>query len=166
MIKMRIDAWKISTIFLISIILIAAIIFAIPIKEVPYETMETYYETEIKRIPHVKEEPYSTQELHENSIVVFDGFRYVVPSGIDIPFHIAKPDARVLVTFEASAPGGFRIYSSSGRIVYEKLGSRGTFDIPLPEGNYKAQFRENVMWGYEVYVNINMILIIKAGLVP
>ena len=50
---------KISTVILGTIIPLISAIFAIPIKEVPYSATEKYYETEIKKIPHIKEEPFS-----------------------------------------------------------------------------------------------------------
>jgi hypothetical protein len=56
--------------------------------------------------------------------------------------------------FNCSIPGGFYVYSSTGRIVYEMLESKGDFQISLLPGSYKARFRENVVWGEKVYMRL------------
>ncbi len=151
--RMKTNVWKVVAICLASIILLS-VIFAIPLTTVPHQTTETYYETEMQQESYVVDEPYVTEELLEKTEVVFDGFRVVVPKGVDVPFCIDKPDSRLAVSFENPVPGGFYIYSSSGRIVYEELGNRGAFEIPLREGEYKARFRENSLWGEQVYIRV------------
>ena len=121
----------------------------------PYQIIETYYETEIERESYVVKEPYVAEEMLNKSKVLFDDFGIVVPDGFDVHFDIDKSNAQLVVTFQNPFPGGFYIYSA-GRIIYEKLGNQGTFEIPLPEGAYKAKFRENMMWGEQVYVRLVM----------
>lgn len=147
------NVWKLAAIGLGSAIMLTCIVFAIPLKTVPYQTVETYYETEMETESYVVKEPYVTEEMLEKSTVFFNGFGIVVPDGFDIPFFIDKPNAQLAVTFHNPFPGGLYIYSA-GRIIYEKLGNQGTFEIPLPEGTYKAKFRENLMWGEQVYVRL------------
>lgn len=148
------SAKRVVTIGLSSAIVLTCIVFAIPLKTVPYQSIETYYDTEMKREPYVADERYVTEELREKSETLFDGSPYSVPSGINIPVSIDKANAQLVGSFELPAPGGFYIYSSSGRIIYEKLGKRGTFEISLPEGEYEALLRENVMWGEQVYLRL------------
>ena len=151
--RMKTNVWKVAAICLASIIVVSAI-FAIPLKTVPYQTTETYYDTEMKRESYVVDEPYVTEELREKSETIFDGIRIVVPGGVDIYFYVDKPDVRLAARFECPIPGGFYVYSSSGRIIYEELGAQGAFEIPLPEGKYKARFRESAMWGEQVYIRL------------
>ena len=151
---MRSNIWKLVTIILGSVIILVSVAFAIPVKEISYETTERYYETEIQKIPHVKDKPLITKEFREQSETIFDGYVYAVPGGINIPFRIDRIDARLSVVFESSIPGGFRIYSDANSILYEKLSNRGTVEINLPRGMYRAQFREDIMWGHEVYIQI------------
>ena len=153
---METNTRKLITIGLGSVIVLICILFAIPLKTVPYQTIETYYETEMKRESYVVNEPYVTEELREKSKIIFDGLCVVVPKGVDIPVDIDKPNTLLVGSFENPIPGAFRIYSSAGHIIYEELGAQGTFEIPLPEGKYKAQFRESVMWGKQVYIRLTM----------
>ncbi|MBC8276393.1 MAG: hypothetical protein H8E40_15690 [Chloroflexi bacterium] len=153
--SMKGSVWKLVTIGLGSAIVLMCIVFAIPLKTVPRQTIETYYETEMETESYVVKEPYVTEETLEKSKTLFDGFGTVVPDGFDVPFYIDEPNAQLVVTFQNPFPGGFYIYSA-GRIIYEKLGNQGTFEIPLPEGTYKAKFRENLMWGEQVYVRLVM----------
>ena len=153
--RMKSSVWKLAAMALGSAIVFTCVIFAIPLKTVPHQTTKTCYETKMETESYVVKEPHVTQEMLEKSEILFDGFGTVVPEGFDIPFFIDKSNARLAVTFQNPFPGGLYIYSA-GRIVYEKLGNQGTFEIPLPEGNYKAKFRENLMWGEQVYVRLAM----------
>ena len=147
---------KLIIIGLVSAILVMCIVFTIPLKTVPYQIIETYYETEMKRESHMVNKPYITEEMQEKSKTLFEGSRLTVPSGVYIPFHINKPSAQLVGSFECTVPGGFYIYSSASRIIFERLGNQGTFEISLPEGEYKARFRENVMWSEQVYIHLTM----------
>jgi len=150
------DPLKLTAIGLCSAIVLLCIVFSFPLKTVPYQTLETYYETEMQQESYIVSEPYVTEESHEKSEVIFDGFEYVVPSGVNIYFRVNRPNTRVVGSFENPIPGGFYIYSPSGRVIYEKLGDRGTFEIPLLEGKYRAQFREDVMWSEQVYIKLSL----------
>ena len=153
---MRIKVARLIATILIFLIIVACIVFSIPMKEVSHQKVETYVESEIRKETYVVKEPYVEKELRTKSVVFFDGYRTVVPSGVDVPFSIDKPNALLVGEFNCSIPGGFYVYTTTNRIVYEMLGSQGTFRISLLPGNYKARFRENVMWGGQVYMRVVM----------
>ena len=152
----RIVRWRFLLTGLAAAILLTCIVFSIPLKDLPYEVQYTYYDSEIKKEPYTVTEPYIAEELHQNTKILFDDFRIVIPAGVNIPFNIDKPGAVLMAYFENSVPGGLYIYSSVNHIVFEKLGDRGNFEISLPEGNYRALFRENLLWGEHVYVFLAM----------
>jgi hypothetical protein len=137
-------------------IVLACTIFIVPLKDVPYEVEYTYYDTEINKEPYTVIEPFITEQLNEKTRILFNDFRIVVPAGVNVPFTIDKPNARLTGSFENSVPGGFYIYSFVNHIVFEKLGDRGNFEISLPEGNYRALFRENLLWSEHVYIFLAM----------
>jgi hypothetical protein len=88
----------------------------------------------------------------QKNITIADSYYTVVPYGVIVLFQINRPDSRLTGTFENSIPGSFLIYDSANHIVWEKLGSRGTIDLNLPPGSYRAKFQENLMWGEDVYI--------------
>lgn len=147
---------KILIIAVNAVIVLTCIIFAIPFNTVSYYTIEAYYDTEVKQEPYVATESYVSKELAEKTETLYDGTPYSVPHGIRVPFSITKPDTKLLGSFELPASGGFYIYASAGRIVYEQLGERGNIDISLPKGEYEALLRERVMWNERV--NLRLIL--------
>jgi len=150
-------AWKLSAIGLASGIIVVAIVFALPIKTIAYEATETYYETDMKQEPYTVTEPYIVDEMYEESGILFDGYRYVWPSGAVVEFQINRPNARLTGSFENSIPGRFAILRATTRqTLYEKSGTRGNFDIPLSEGKYEAKFTEDIMWGEECYINLEI----------
>ena len=151
---MRIKVARLVATILIFLIIATCIVFAIPLKVVTEQKVETYLETEIRKETYVVKEPYVEKELHTKSVVFFDGYETVVPNGVDIPFSIDKPNALLVGEFNCSISGGFYVYTSTNRIVYEMLGSQGTFQISLLPGNYKARFRENILWGEQVYMRV------------
>ena len=153
---MQIKVARLVATILIFLIVVTCIVFAIPLKECKEQTIETYLETEIRKEMYMVKEPYTEKEISTKSVVFFDGYETVVPNGVDVPFSINKPDALLVGEFNCAITGGFYVYSSTNRIVYEILGSHGSFKISLPPGNYKARFRENVVWGEEVYIRIAM----------
>ena len=73
---------------------------------------------------------------------------------MEISFEIDKPDTRLVGQFENTIQGSFTVFDVASHIVWEMLGSRGTIDLPLPQGQYRARFRENLMWGEECYINL------------
>jgi len=146
------DKWKTFVGGIIAILVLIAIIFALPLKVISTETIETYYATEIKQEAYSVSEPYVTEEVHEKTEVFADGFYKVLPSGIIIPLNIDKPNAQLVGQFENPIPGSFAIITSANRILWETLGSRSDIDLPLSQGKYLARFRENVMWGEDCYI--------------
>ena len=95
-------------------------------------------------------------EICEREESVYDGTPYSVPEGISAPFSITKTDTRLVGRFELPAPGGFYVYSSAGKIVYEQLGTQGNVDIYLPKDDYEALLRERVSWEERVYLNLKL----------
>jgi hypothetical protein len=153
---MRIRVARLVATILIFLIIVTFIIFAIPLKEVQKQTIETYFDTEIRKETYMVKEPYVEKEPLKKSVPIFDGESVVVPGGVDVPFSIDKPNTMLVGEFNCSIPGGFYVYSSTGRIVYEILGAKGDFEVSLLPGSYKAKFRENVMWGEKVYMRLVM----------
>ncbi|OGO59469.1 MAG: hypothetical protein A2025_01615 [Chloroflexi bacterium RBG_19FT_COMBO_47_15] len=133
-----------------------AIVFALPLKVISTETIETYYVTEMKQEAYSISEPYVTEEILEKTEVFADGFYKVIPSGIIISFNIDRPDAQLVGKFENPIPGSFAIITSANRILWETLGSQSAIDLPLSQGQYLARFRENVMWGEDCYIYLAM----------
>ena len=135
-------------------IVLICIIFAIPFNTVSYYTTETYYDTEVKREPYMTTESYVSKELCEKEETLFDGTPYSVPHGIRVSFSTTQANTKLIGSFELPAPGGFYVYASAGKIVYELLGERGNIEISLPEGDYEAVLRERVSWEKQVYLNL------------
>jgi len=150
--KDKINTWKPFVAGIITAFILTAIIFALPLKVISTEVTETYYVTEMKQEPYTATEPYETEEAYEKAMVFADGFYKVVPSGIITPFYIDKPDARIIGKFENPIPGSFVIITTPNRILWETYGSRGTVELPLSQGQYRAKFQENVMWGEDCYI--------------
>lgn len=152
---MKDNIWKFVKIGLVSAIVLVSVIFAIPFKSIPYQDTETYYEFGMIQESYTVNEPYVTEELCEKSEVIFDGFRHMAPSGLVNHLYIRKPDVQLVVNIDSPITGAFYIYSSAGRIIYERLDvKKKTIEISLSEGNYKTVFRENIMWSEEVYMRL------------
>jgi hypothetical protein len=147
---------KLSVGIIIATLVLIAIVFALPLWTITTETIETYYITEMEQEAYSVSEPYMTEEVHEKTKVFADGFYKVVPSGIIIPFNIDKPNAQLAGQFDNPIPGSFAIITSANRILWEILGSRSDIDLPLSQGKYLARFRENVMWGEDCYIYLEM----------
>ena len=130
--------------------------FTIPLQTVPYQITETYYETDTRQESYTVKEPYIVEEVHERTEVLFDEVSLTVPGGVNVPFSINKPDARLAVNFSCSVIGGFHILSKSGHILYEQLGSHGAFEVSLPEGYYTARFKESLEWSKQVHIRLAM----------
>ena len=152
--------WTIKKIIIVSIcgvIAVTCIIFTIPFITVPYEVTETYIDTEMTQELYTTTEPYISLEECEKEELIFNDTPYSVPYGISVPITVSKPDSRLAGNFQLPAQGGLYIYSSTGKIVYEKLGDQGTIDIPLAEGNYTAVLRERAEWGVKLYLNLKLV---------
>jgi len=148
--------WKSFIAGIITAFALTAIVFALPLKAISTETTETYYVTEMQQEAYSVSEPYVTEDVLEKTEVFADGFYTVVPGGIVIPFNIDKSDARLVGRFENPIPGSFAIITVTNRILWEKLGSRSTIDLALSQGQYRARFQENVMWGEDCYIYLAM----------
>ena len=149
--------WKPFVAGILAVFVLVAIIFTLPLKAVPIEITEADYAVEKRQEPYVVSEPYVTEEVRQKTRVFADGLYTVVPNGIVIPFYIDKPEARLVGEFQNSIPGSFTIFDRFNHIVWERLGSRGTVDLPLPPGQYEAKFRENLMWGEDCYIYLAMV---------
>ena len=150
------DNWQPFVGGVITAFALIAIVFALPLKVISTETIETYYVTEMKQEAYSISEPYVTEEILEKTEVFADGFYKVIPSGIIISFNIDRPDAQLVGKFENPIPGSFAIITSANRILWETLGSQSAIDLPLSQGQYLARFRENVMWGEDCYIYLAM----------
>ena len=150
------DNWQPFVGGIITAFALIAIVFALPLKVISTETIETYYVTEMKQEAYSISEPYVTEEILEKTEVFADGFYKVIPSGIIISFNIDRPDAQLVGKFENPIPGSFAIITSTNRILWETLGSQSAIDLPLSQGQYRARFRENVMWGEDCYIYLAM----------
>ena len=150
------DNWQPFVGGIITAFALIAIVFALPLKVISTETIETYYVTEMKQEAYSISEPYVTEEILEKTEVFADGFYKVIPSGIIISFNIDRPDVQLVGKFENPIPGSFAIITSANRILWETLGSQSAIDLPLSQGQYRARFRENVMWGEDCYIYLAM----------
>ncbi|MBN2463059.1 MAG: hypothetical protein JXB43_05605 [Dehalococcoidia bacterium] len=144
--------WKPLVAGIITAFAFIAIIFALPLKVISTETIETYYVTEMQQEAYSVSEPYITEEVYEKTEAFADGFYKVVPGGIVIPFNIDRPDAKLVGNFENPFPGSFVIFNAANHIIWESLGNRGSIDLQLPQGRYRARFQESVMWGQDCYI--------------
>jgi hypothetical protein len=154
--KMQWSGKRIVAVGVSAAVALTCIIFAIPFNTVPYNTVETYEDTETKQEPYEATEPYVSLEMCEREEIIFQGTPYSVPLGINIPFSVVKAGARLVGIFELPALGGFYLYSSAGKVLYEQRGARGNVNIPLTEGDYRVMVRERVSW--EGRVNIDLRL--------
>jgi hypothetical protein len=131
-----------------------AIVFSLPLVPVITETIKTEYVTELKDEPYTETEPYIISQTSEKVRVIASGFYRVIPSGIEIPFVIDKPDSKLVGQFDNTIQGSFTVFDAASHIAWEALGSKGTIDLPLSQGQYRARFRENLMWGEECYISL------------
>ena len=138
---------RIITIAIISVIVLFVIVASIPIITASYETMETYYETGVKQEPYTTQESYIVKELVDKQETVFNGSPFTVPNGITVPVSITKSEAQLSGHFELPGGGGIRIQLPSNKILYEQLGQRGDFQIPLSKGDYTVVLRDSYIWG-------------------
>jgi hypothetical protein len=148
--------WKGVTIGVCTALALVAIVFFLPLVPVAIENMHTEYATEIKQEPYTVTEPYVTSEIWEKSRVIASGFYKVIPSGIEIPFYVDKADSRLVAQFDNTVPGSFNVFDAASHIIYETLGSRGAIDLPLQPGKYRARFRENLLWGEDCYLSLEI----------
>jgi len=145
----RHESWIIVVSFVLGLVF-QFLLLNLPIITITTQTSEPYYVTEVSYQP-VNGDGGSGQ-TETPADVVADGYFTVVPAGVILPFRVDSDGAHLAGTFENTIPGSFVIYNSANRIVWEKLGNRGTIDIDLPSGSYRAKFQESTMWGEDVYI--------------
>jgi len=94
------DKWK-PLVWGLAPIAILAIVFALPVKTVPVQTTETYWDVEMKSEPYTvsesytEEEPYTTTETRTET--VYDS--YVYSGSWSHDFQVDKPSSTVSVEF-------------------------------------------------------------------
>jgi hypothetical protein len=147
--------WRGILIGVCSLCALLAIVFsAIPLIPIMIEYTSIEYTTELKQEPYTAVEPYVDYEVREKAQMIANGFYLVVPMGIEIAFPVGKPEARLVGQFDNSIQGSFTVFDVYSHIVFETLSSRGSIDLPLAQGQYRVRFRENLMWGEELYLNL------------
>jgi len=139
---------------LIGVCILLVVVSSLPLIPVMIEYTKIEYTSELKQEPYNALEPYVDYEVREKTEVLTDGFYLVVPAGIEIAFVIDKPGSRLVGQFDNSIQGSFTVFDVASHIVWETLGSKGTINLPLEPGPYRARFRENLMWGEELYLNL------------
>jgi hypothetical protein len=148
--------WKGIAIGVCAALALVAIVFSLPLVPVIIENMQTEYATEIKQESYTVTEPYAASEILEKTKVIASGFYMVVPKGVEIPFSVDAADSRLVGRFDNIVPGSFIVFDAASHIIYEILGSRGAIDLPLPKGEYRARFRENLLWGEDCYLSLTI----------
>ena len=133
---------------------VLAIVFSFPLIPIVVENTKIEYTTELKQEPYTATEAYTSSEVVEKLSLITSGFYIVVPAGVEISFAVDKPETRLVGQFDNTIQGSFTIFDVASHIVWETFGSRGLIDLPLPQGQYRARFRENLMWGEECYINL------------
>lgn len=94
--------WKFIVVGL-SPIAILAIIFALPLKTVPVQATETYWDTEMRPEPYIvsesytEVEPYTTTETRTET--VYDSYFY--SGGWSHTFKVPKPDSTVTINIQS-----------------------------------------------------------------
>jgi hypothetical protein len=146
--------WKILITGVIIVIAIVAIVFTLPIITITKETTVIEYGIEMIQESYVENEPLLSIELVEKTKVIATGQYKVVPSGVMIPFSIEKAGSTLVGQFSNVISGSFTVLSDINRIVWETRAAKGTVNLPLPQGNYWARFREDVMWGEDCSIQL------------
>jgi hypothetical protein len=144
--------WRFFAGGLAVVVILVSIVFALPLKTVTEEWTETYYATEMKKEAYTVTEPFTSDQAQVKEKVLINGYYGVLPGGTSVPFYIERPSAQVQGRFENIIPGGFTITGIGNRIIWERLAGRGSFDLALPQGWYQANFREDILWGEQVYI--------------
>jgi hypothetical protein len=144
--------WKIYVGGMLTIIVIISILLAIPVKKVTLQSKVTSSDTEKVIESYTELEPYIAYNDNNSTEILINGFYKVVPNGTIVPFTIENTNSRVIGHFENSIPGRFAILGIGDRVIWETMGSRDIIDLPLKPGEYKAMFKEDVMWGEDCYI--------------
>jgi hypothetical protein len=148
---------RIIILVVVGVVIVAiCVVFSLPLKTVEYETVETYYETEMQREPEVINEAYTVEQQVERSQVLLEGKHIMVPHGISTSFEVDRDNVEVYVSFASTSPGICNVFSASSHIIYELNSTEGTFTLPLEQGSYTVRFREDLMWGEEIYMHVEL----------
>jgi hypothetical protein len=151
--------WKPFVAGIVSVLVLIAVIFALPVKTITTNTVENYYVTETSLEPYMVVEPFIAEEVQEQTRVIADGYYTSVPLGISFPFTVQESNAHLVGSYNNPFTGTFKVIALPNKIVWEHLGSRGDIDVMLPEGEYKGVFQENIMWGQDcsIYLAIQWL---------
>lgn len=144
--------WQVYLAGILTALIVIAILFVIPMKKVTMESTVTYKDIEKVSEPYTELEPYIAYNNDSNTRVLINDFYQVVPNGTMVPFTVEKSNSRIIGHFENSIPGRFAILGIGDRVIWETMGSRDIVDLPLEPGEYKALFKEDVMWGEDCYI--------------
>jgi hypothetical protein len=93
-----------------AVVIIAAIVFSLPLWKVPVEVTEIYYETELKQEAYWETEPYTVENIESASKTLIDKtYKYQPYPGNILTvktdsFYVDKPDA---VLFIKTVPSSF-----------------------------------------------------------
>jgi hypothetical protein len=145
---------RIITTVVIAAFAAAGIILTVPFNTVSYQASEVYQVNEVRQESYTSSESYVSVEPCEKEETVFNDSPYSVPNGIRVPFLVSAPDTRLVGSYQLPAQGGFYLYSSAGKILYEQIGVKGDIDIPLARGEYEALLREGLAWKDKIYVKL------------
>jgi hypothetical protein len=141
----------------ITAVVITSIVFAIPFHTVPYSEIVNYIETEKRLEQYTDLEPVARAEVYERDKVIYNDTPYSLPEGVSVPFTVTQEGSSLFGSFTLPAPGGFYLYSAySGKIIFEKLGSEGEFNIAVAKGEYRALLRERVLWQGKSYLFLRL----------
>ncbi|MBM4454586.1 MAG: hypothetical protein FJ013_08405, partial [Chloroflexi bacterium] len=99
--------WK-PIVWILGPLVVLTIIFALPLKTVPIQVTETYWDTEMKQEPYTESEQYTDTETYTatemQTQTVYDS--YVDSSGWSYVFNVDKANSKVSINFY-----GFPYYS-------------------------------------------------------
>lgn len=133
-----------------------SVISAIPLWTVAYQVEESYQDVEVIWEPCEVPGAEGSTGMIEREETVYEGEVYSTPGGLSVPFSVARANARLVGSFRLPAPGGLYLYSASGRIIYEQLGTEGEVEVPLAEGKYRVLLREGVFWGGNMRLSLKL----------
>ena len=110
----------------------------------------------MKAEQEVVSEPYTVEQEVERSEVLLEGSHIMVPHGISTTFEVDRDNTEVYVSFTSNSPGICNVFSEASHIIYELNGSQGKFTLPLEKGSYTVRFREDLLWGEEIRMHVEL----------
>lgn len=148
--------WKFYTAGLLTGIVIISVLFALPLKSITVEEISVKYESTKEIIPVIEKQPYYVKENIIQYSLIADGYYKVMPGGIIIPFNVNFDNCKLKGYYENPIPGRFAILGIGDRVIWETMGNRGNINIELNRGEYKALFKEDVMWSEDCYIKLQL----------